>query len=136
MPLILTTRWGFFRKDQLSTAQKAEYYLYTTQHNSMKVLSLLLLFTAAAVGHASEISQNLRGGDVDDVNFLSSESRELTTDCVARSTYMGCYADRNQNRAMPVEVPGKGHTARECESKCIEMGYSFFARQWKGQVSI
>ena len=103
----------------------------------MKVLSILLLSTAAVIGHASEISQNLRGGDVDeDINFLSSEGRrrELTTDCVSRSTYMGCYRDRNQNRAMSFQMPGKGYTARQCESECIERGYSFFARQWVGQV--
>ncbi|KAL3791707.1 hypothetical protein ACHAWO_006269 [Cyclotella atomus] len=51
----------------------------------------------------------------------------------ASSTYVGCYANKNLARALPVEVPGKGWSAQECEAACEERGYEYFAREWKGQ---
>jgi hypothetical protein len=49
------------------------------------------------------------------------------------SSYVGCYANRNNARALPVEIPGRGWSAQECESACNEKGYDFFGREWKGQ---
>mmetsp|Transcript_11628 Transcript_11628/g.23760 ORF Transcript_11628/g.23760 Transcript_11628/m.23760 type:complete len:253 (-) Transcript_11628:270-1028(-) len=49
------------------------------------------------------------------------------------SAYLGCYANRKNDRALPVQVPGKGHTVMECEQACEAMGMSRFAREWKGQ---
>lgn len=51
----------------------------------------------------------------------------------ASSTYVGCYNNKNRQRALPVQVPGKGWSATECEMACEERGYDFFAREWKGQ---
>lgn len=49
------------------------------------------------------------------------------------SSYVGCYANKNKSRALPVQIPGKGHSAQECEIACAEEGYEYFAREWKGQ---
>ena len=51
----------------------------------------------------------------------------------ANSAYVGCYANRNNARALPVQIPGKGWSASECEAACQDKGYEFFAREWKGQ---
>lgn len=49
------------------------------------------------------------------------------------STYVGCYRNKNKNRALPVQVDGTGWSAMECESACTARGFEFFAREWKGQ---
>jgi len=59
--------------------------------------------------------------------------RELSDTCVSRSTYLGCYENRNNNRALPHEIDGRGHTARECENACADKGFLYFAREWRGQ---
>ena len=110
----------------------------------MNILLKILLLSSAVVTpiHANEETttannlQLLRGG-TDIVVGTKGEERALSSsveDCVTRSTYMGCYNDRNQNRAMPVEIDGRGHTARECEEACAERGFLYFGRQWRGQV--
>ena len=102
----------------------------------MNILLKILLLSSAVVTpiHANEDTTNnnlqLRGGTEGEERTLSS------VDCVTRSTYMGCYNDRNQNRAMPVEIDGRGHTARECEEACAQRGFLYFGRQWRGQVCL
>lgn len=52
------------------------------------------------------------------------------------STYMGCFENRNNNRAFPMEVFGsqsRGHSSFDCESECESEGYTYFAREFKGQ---
>ena len=105
----------------------------------MNILTILLLSLTAAISHADETNLNLRGGDIIHNNF-STEERALhvsdTTCDVERSAYINCYYDRNTNRAMSHEIEGRGYTTRECETKCAEKGFLYFARQWRGQVSI
>lgn len=102
----------------------------------MNILLKILLLSSAVVTpiHANEDTTTnnnlLRGG----TDIVGGEERALSSDCVTRSTYMGCYNDRNQNRAMPVEIDGRGHTARECEEACAQRGFLYFGRQWRGQV--
>jgi len=61
-----------------------------------------------------------------------SSNRNLQ-DCVASSTYVGCYADRNLNRIMEKQIAGNGHSALMCESVCVDQGYMYFGREHKGQ---
>lgn len=106
----------------------------------MNVLTILLLSLTAVTSHADETNLNLRGGDIlqNNNNFSTEEQRALsdTTCGVTRSAYINCYYDRNNNRAMSHEIQGRGYTTRECEMKCAEKGFLYFARQWRGQVSI
>mmetsp|Transcript_7986 Transcript_7986/g.12092 ORF Transcript_7986/g.12092 Transcript_7986/m.12092 type:complete len:440 (+) Transcript_7986:246-1565(+) len=97
----------------------------------MNILTILLLSATAAVSHANENTLNLRGGDIQN-NFIPEE-RELSDTCVSRSAYLGCYENRNQNRALPHEIGGRPHTARECEEACANKGFLYFAREWRGQ---
>mmetsp|Transcript_3068 Transcript_3068/g.4610 ORF Transcript_3068/g.4610 Transcript_3068/m.4610 type:complete len:433 (-) Transcript_3068:54-1352(-) len=97
----------------------------------MNILTILLLSASAAISHANENTLNLRGGDIQN-NFFPEE-RELSDTCVSRSAYLGCYENRNQNRALPHEIGGRPHTARECEEACANKGFLYFAREWRGQ---
>mmetsp|Transcript_891 Transcript_891/g.1411 ORF Transcript_891/g.1411 Transcript_891/m.1411 type:complete len:428 (+) Transcript_891:265-1548(+) len=97
----------------------------------MNILTILLLSASAAISHANENTLNLRGGDIQN-NFIPEE-RELSDTCVSRSAYLGCYENRNQNRALPHEIGGRPHTARECEEACANKGFLYFAREWRGQ---
>ncbi len=101
----------------------------------MNIWTILLLSSTVVTSHADETNLNLRGGDIRN-NSLPTEERALSDTCVTRSDYIGCYEDRNNNRAMSHQIDGRGYTARECETKCAEEGYLYFARQWRGQVSI
>lgn len=86
-----------------------------------------LTFFAAnttASGHS------LRGDFEADVMHTSDRNLQ---DCVGRSSYLGCFRDRNRDRAMPHEVDGRRHSAEDCETECTKTGYMYFARQWKGQ---
>jgi hypothetical protein len=49
------------------------------------------------------------------------------------SIYLGCYHDRQDDRAFPFEVPLKGQGALDCERLCSNRGYRYFGRQFKGQ---
>ena len=103
----------------------------------MNIILKIILLSSAVVTktHANEEETNnnnlnlLRGGG-------GGEERALSDDCVSRSTYLGCFNDRNQNRAMSTEIEGRGYTARECESACAERGFLYFGRQWRGQVGV
>mmetsp|Transcript_9033 Transcript_9033/g.18068 ORF Transcript_9033/g.18068 Transcript_9033/m.18068 type:complete len:806 (-) Transcript_9033:85-2502(-) len=97
----------------------------------MNILTILLLSASAAISHANGNTLNLRGGDIQN-NFFPEE-RELSDTCVSRSAYLGCYENRNQNRALPHEIGGRPHTARECEEACANKGFLYFAREWRGQ---
>ena len=66
-------------------------------------------------------------------NIIGGHAKEH---CVSRSTYLGCYENRNQDRALPYEMKGREYTARECELACASRGYLYFAREWMGQVSV
>jgi hypothetical protein len=91
-------------------------------------MNLFALSLLAAV--ATVVGRPLRGAFDRDV---VAPRRGLRTDCVDGAAYVGCYADRNNHRAMPYEVRGAGHSARECMEECRDKGYAHFARQWKGQ---
>jgi hypothetical protein len=68
---------------------------------------------------------------------LQSEAQNTAapgcTDKFHDAPYMGCYEDRNRNRALPHEVNGRYHSAEVCHEECTKAGYQFFARQWRGQ---
>jgi len=93
----------------------------------MKLITLTVL---AAISAAS--GSSLRGDFETDVVAVDTSNRNLQ-DCVASSSFLGCFKDRNNNRAMTHEVDGRYHSAEVCESTCADMGYMYFAREWKGQ---
>jgi len=88
----------------------------------MKLFSLSFLATISAASASS-----LRGDFETDVADVSNR---ILQDCVAFSSYLGCYKDRNKDRALPFQVDGRSHTAAECEAACTMEGYTHFARQW------
>ena len=47
--------------------------------------------------------------------------------------YMGCYEDRQKDRALSHKVMGRYHDAKTCHVECNKLGYRYFARQWRGQ---
>ena len=47
--------------------------------------------------------------------------------------YMGCYEDRQKDRALSHKVKGRYHSAETCHVECNKLGYRYFARQWRGQ---
>lgn len=47
--------------------------------------------------------------------------------------YMGCYEDRQKDRALSHKVMGRYHDAQTCHLECNKLGYRYFARQWRGQ---
>ena len=55
------------------------------------------------------------------------------TDRFNAAPYLGCFEDRNNRRALPYEVHGKGLSAEFCGMKCNQAGYRYFAREWRGQ---
>jgi len=83
----------------------------------MKFLSTLLLV----------ISTSLSNNNI----IIGGHAKEH---CVSRSTYLGCYENRNQDRALPYEMKDRDYTAKECEMACASRGYLYFAREWRGQV--
>ena len=108
--------------------------------SNMNILTILLLSSAAVIGHAKENNHNLRGDNTnnfypaaDDTMMMTLE-RELSDTCVSRSNYLGCYEDRNNDRALSYEIDGRSHTAKDCEKACADKGFLYFAREWRGQV--
>lgn len=94
----------------------------------MKFFTVSLL---AAISAAS--GSSLRGDDFQsDVVDNTQGSRNLQN-CVARSTYLGCFNNRNNNRALPFEVDGRNHDAETCEAACADLDFAYFAREWRGQ---
>jgi hypothetical protein len=51
----------------------------------------------------------------------------------APAQYLGCYKNKNRDRALPYEVPGRDHSTAECLAECSSMGMKYFAREWRGQ---
>ena len=49
------------------------------------------------------------------------------------SIYLGCYDDRQDDRAFPFQVPSIGHSSLDCERECTNRSYRYFGRQFKGQ---
>ncbi|KAL7531376.1 hypothetical protein ACHAXR_004004 [Thalassiosira sp. AJA248-18] len=56
------------------------------------------------------------------------------------SPYLGCYADKINDRAFPFELHESmsrskriGHGALDCERECSSRGYRYFGREYKGQ---
>ena len=90
---------------------------FCSETSTMKFLSTLVLVSTS-------LSNN---------NIIGGHAKEH---CVSRSTYLGCYENRNQDRALPYEMKGREYTARECELACASRGYLYFAREWMGQVSV
>lgn len=99
-------------------------------------MKLITLVSVLAGIFTPASASSLRGDFESDVAAASAPSdidgRNLQN-CVARSTYLGCYENRNKDRALPYQVDGKSHTAVTCEATCAGLGFSFFAREWKGQ---
>lgn len=93
----------------------------------MKLFTLSLL---AALSVASG-SSSLRGDF--DADVVDNSSRNLAGDCVARSAYMGCYKNRNNERALKFKIDDRFHSAEDCETKCHKLDFRYFAREWKGQ---
>lgn len=91
--------------------------------NFLTLTSLLAAITAAS-------GSSLRGDFETDV--VDTSSRNLQN-CVARSSYLGCFKNQNNDRAMSFQVADRNHSALTCESACTSKGYTFFAREWKGQ---
>ena len=110
------------------------------KHIMFNALSLLFIVSTAASQGSIRRVDDLSTDAVDTTsrNLLTHEehfrinTRSSKSDCVARSSYLGCYKNKNQNRALPYEV-GRGYSANECETACTEEGYVHFAREWKGQ---
>lgn len=46
--------------------------------------------------------------------------------------YMGCFADKKLDRALPHHVDGRFHSAKICQEECDSKGFKFSAREWKG----
>ena len=93
----------------------------------MQLLAPALLLTAVVAARGA----SLRGDFERDV--ANPSGRRLDHHCVDNASYLGCFDDQNNKRAMPYQVRGQGHSARECMRACDKKGYSTFARQWKGQ---
>ena len=49
------------------------------------------------------------------------------------SKYLGCYNDRQDDRAFPIQIPSNGHSSSKCERECTSRRYRYFGRQFKGQ---
>ena len=49
------------------------------------------------------------------------------------SPYLGCHADRVNDRAFPHELGRRGRGAVDCERECTRLGYRYFGREFKGQ---
>ncbi len=49
------------------------------------------------------------------------------------SKYLGCYDDRQDDRAFPYQVPSNGYGTVDCERECTSRRYRYFGRQFKGQ---
>ena len=94
---------------------------------TMQLLAPALLLTAVVAARGA----SLRGDFERDV--ANPSGRRLDHHCVDNASYLGCFDDQNNKRAMPYQVRGQGHSARECMRACDKKGYSTFARQWKGQ---
>ena len=93
-------------------------------NSTMKAPVLVSLFIAFSAVSA----HSLRG------DFEADVVRNLEGECVSGgSSYVGCFEDRLNNRAISYQVDGKGHSAEECETACKSKDYTIFARQWKGQ---
>ena len=85
----------------------------------MRLFLLAILISAAAAA-----SSLLRGD--------SAEERNLQ-DCVGGASYLGCFGNRNRDRALPYQVDGRYHSASDCRKECSDMGFMYFAREYKGQ---
>lgn len=93
----------------------------------MKVFTLSLLAAASVASGSS-----LRGNFEEDIIDASTRKLQLQN-CDVSSSYLGCFNNRNNHRAFPYEVDGRDHSAGKCESTCSDMGFKYFAREWKGQ---
>jgi hypothetical protein len=92
-------------------------------------MNYLALFLFAIISAAS--GRSIRRGEFEtDVGNTSSRNLD---DCVARSSYLGCFNNKNNDRALPYQIGGRFHTAEHCESACTSKGYVHFALEWKGQ---
>ena len=49
------------------------------------------------------------------------------------ANYLGCYKNKNKDRALPYKVDGRRHTTGECQAACAEQNMQYFAREWMGQ---
>ena len=77
--------------------------------------------------------------------YLQSSSSSSAPGCggnsgTTHSVYLGCYDDEAKDRAMPFELyegyssaKRLGHAALDCERECSNLGYRYFAREFRGQ---
>lgn len=89
------------------------------------------IFTVSSLAAISAASASFLRGDFE-TDVVDTSSRNLQ-DCVARSSYLGCFKNKNNDRALPHEVGGRKHSAETCESECTNKGFTHFAREWRGQ---
>jgi hypothetical protein len=95
-------------------------------------MNLSALFLITIISAAAAPGRSIIGRDESDADFVDISGRNLH-DCVARSSYLGCFKNRNKDRALPYEIDGFYHTAEDCESECTSKGYVHFALEYKGQ---
>ena len=121
------------RRSKKKHKPKRAQHMRSSALRSIAALAVLASHVASA---SDESSHRLRGSfesDVIDAGVSglvsSSISRELKTDCVAGSVYLGCFKDRQNARAMEFQVPGKDHSAATCEAECSSRGYTHFGRE-------
>ena len=93
----------------------------------MRLSKLALLFILPTTQGSHPLLRNgndknearlVREEDAQQKHQQKQEERNLQ-ECVARSTYLGCFNNENNDRALPREVFGpksRGHSAVECEA--------------------
>lgn len=76
---------------------------------------------------STEGEENVGGGQ---------HENEVAPGCMDKfhdAPYIGCYEDRQKDRALSHKVMGRYHDAKTCHVECNKLGYRYFARQWRGQ---
>lgn len=79
---------------------------------------------------SSTENENVVGGQV------GEQHDEIAPGCMDKfhdAPYLGCYEDRQKDRALSHKVMGRYHDAKTCHVECNKLGYRYFARQWRGQ---
>ncbi len=78
----------------------------------------------------NQLSRDLIDTDTGSNNYAPGCGQSTGT---YHSKYLGCYDDRQDDRAFPFQVPSNGHGTVDCERECTSRRYRYFGRQFKGQ---
>lgn len=78
----------------------------------------------------NQMSRNLIDTDTGSSNYAPGCGQSTGT---YHSKYLGCYDDRQDDRAFPFQLPSKGYGTVDCERECTNRRYRYFGRQFKGQ---